>query len=116
MFGSTGSIHGGTKIRAVFGAHLMHVVHDLRMPFVFERRRIPRLRLRENIPVAIIVVAHIVVIQFRRRRPIPRRPARLPIPLGHDVHAIRILRGSSRIITLSRIVLNFGLRSSVSSR
>ena len=47
--------------------HLVYVVNNLRMPDVFQTRRSPRLRQRENVPVAIVVVAHVVVVNLRRR-------------------------------------------------
>ena len=51
-----------------------------------------RFRLRENVPVAIVVVADVVVIELRRRSAVIRRPARLAIPARDDIDAVRILR------------------------
>ena len=47
--------------------HLMDVVHDLRMPDIVQRIDCELcLDLRESIPVAVVVVAGVIVIQLRR--------------------------------------------------
>ena len=73
---------------------LVHVVDDLRMPDVVQLRDgQPRFRLREDVPVAIVIVADILVIELRRRDAFVRRAQRLAIPVAHDVHAVGIERG-----------------------
>ena len=71
----------------------MHVIDDLRVPHVVQLADGgARLRLRKDIPVAIIVVPHVALPQLRRRRTFERRAQRLAIPLGHDIDAVRIQR------------------------
>ncbi len=70
----------------------MHVVDDLRMPDILQFRREARFGLRENVPVAIVVVADVLVIELRRRRAFIRRAQRLAIPARHDIHSVGILR------------------------
>ncbi len=59
---------------------------------IFELRRVARLGLREDVPVAIVVVPNILMIKLRRRRAVVRRASRLAVPLGDDVDAVRVLR------------------------
>ena len=52
----------------------------------------PRLLLRQNVPVAIVVVPDVLLIELRRRGPLERSAQRLPVPSRHDIHPIRIER------------------------
>ena len=71
MFGSTGSMYGGMKMRAGVRALLVDVVDDLRIPRRVQRvDRVARLDLRERVPVAVVVVARVVVVE----RPAGRCP------------------------------------------
>ena len=55
-------------------ALLMDVVHDLWMPLAVQRIDDHlRLDLRERIPVAVVVVAGVIVVQRRRLAALPRR-------------------------------------------
>ncbi len=75
-------------------AHLVHVVHDLRVPPVVEvREREPGLRLREHVPVAVVVVAHVGVVQHGRRGPLEGRPELPSVPVGHEIGPVRVVRG-----------------------
>ena len=93
MFGST-RIHvrrneDPARVRAL----LVDVVDDLRIPRRVERvHRVARLGLRERVPVAVVVVADVVVVELRRRRPFRLRAERRAVPVADDVHAVRILR------------------------
>ena len=74
--------------------HLVHVVHDLRVPAVVEvAQRELRLLLREHVPVAVVVVADVGLVEQRRARALERRPQLLPVPLAHDVGPVRVVRG-----------------------
>ena len=53
----------------------------------------PRLRLRQDIPVAIIIVPDVFVIKLRRRSSLERRAQRLAVPARHDIDAVGIERG-----------------------
>ena len=76
------------------GALLVNVVNDFGMPDIVQRGDgEARLHLRENVPVAIVVVAHVVVVQLRRRSAFERRAESLAVPARHDVDAIGIERG-----------------------
>ena len=70
---------------------LVQIVMNLRMPAlehpVDEQ---PRLLLGERVPVAVQVVADVVVIEERRLRPQPRRSERRLVPLLHRVDAVGI--------------------------
>ena len=71
----------------------MHVVDDFGMPDVVQLgNREARFHLREDVPVAIIIVAHVVVVQLGRRRALERRSQSLAVPARHNVHAIGIER------------------------
>ena len=70
---------------------LVDVVHDLRVPHVVERiDHQPRLDLSKRVPVAVVVVAGVVVVQLRRIRPFSRPAEGALIPLRHDGHAVGI--------------------------
>jgi len=80
------------------GALLMDVVDDLRMPEIVQRvDGHLRLDLRERVPVAVVIVAHVFLIKLRRIRAFPLRAQRAPVPAGHDrfstEQSIRILGG-----------------------
>ena len=49
-----------------------------------------RLDLRERVPVAIVVVAGVLVVELRRIGAFVRRAQGLLIPVVDDVHAVRI--------------------------
>ncbi len=77
------------------GALLMHVVDDLRMPDIVQLRYgEPRFRLREDVPVAIVVVPDILLIQLRRRRAFVRRAQGFAIPARDDVDTVGVERGN----------------------
>ena len=71
---------------------LVDVVDDLRIPRRVQRvHRVARLELRERVPVAVVVVADVLVIELRRIAPFRRRAERGAIVVADDVDAIRIL-------------------------
>ena len=73
------------------GPHLVHVVRDLRLVVVLDLDGEPRLLLREHEPVAVVVVAGVLVIQVRIHA-VERRPLRL-VPVVDDEHlAVGVLR------------------------
>src|SRR4051812_20354693 len=85
------------------GTLLVNIVDDFRMPHVLD---LPdgctSLRLREDVPVAIVVVTGVMVIQLRRLRPFERGVESLSVPTGDDVDSIWILRGNkdqNRVLT-----------------
>ena len=74
-------------------ALLVHVVDDLWIPLRVERvHGVTRLHLREGVPVAVIVVAGVLVVQLRRLGSLGLGVERAPVPVADDVHAVRILR------------------------
>ena len=69
MLTSNGSVNGGTKMREPAGALLVHVVRDDRLVLVLHQLDVhARFLLREHEPVAVVVVADVLVIQVRDRR------------------------------------------------
>ena len=90
MFGSTGSRPRRDEHARRVLAHLVHVVNQLRMPDVLEASGGARLRQREDIPVAIVVMADVMVIDLWRRGSVIWSAARLSVPLRYYVHSIRI--------------------------
>ncbi len=74
-------------------ALLMYVVDDLRMPDVENLIDDElRLDLRERVPIAIVIVAGVLVIKLWRIGAFIRRAQSLLVPVVDDVHAIRICR------------------------
>ena len=73
--------------------HLVGVVHDLRVPPVVQ---VPdgeaRLRLREHVPVPVVVVADVGVVEHRRGRSLEGRPELPAVPLGHEVGPVGVVR------------------------
>src|SRR2546422_11772671 len=73
---------------------LFRSVHDLRMPDVVERvDRQLRFDLGEGVPIAVIVVAGVMVIQLRWRGPLGGRAECAVVPVRDDGHAVGVLRG-----------------------
>jgi len=70
----------------------VHVVDDLRAPGILQRSRQALLGLRENVPVAVVVMPDIFLIELRRRRSFIWRAQRLAIPARHDIQSIGVLR------------------------
>jgi len=72
----------------------VQIEDDLRMPDVVELGDgEARFSLREEIPVAVEVVAGVLVAEPRRRRALERRAQGLSVPAGDQVQAIGIERG-----------------------
>ena len=71
----------------------MNVVNNFRKPF-FPKQACNRLRLFqiEHEPIAIVVVAGVVVIKLRRLAAFIRRAQSLAVPIRNDIHAIGIRR------------------------
>jgi hypothetical protein len=71
-------------------SHLMHVVRDDRLVAVLNVHREPRLDLREHEPVAVVVVADVLVIEvwIDARE---RRSLRLVPMIDNQILAVRIL-------------------------
>ena len=68
-------------------------MHDLRVPHVVQRVYGElSLHLCEGVPVAIVVVAGVVVVQLRRLAALGGRSQGAVIPFGHDRHAVGIER------------------------
>ena len=75
-------------------ALLMNVVDDLRMPDVVKLRDGGAgFGLRKDVPVAIVIVADILLIELRRIGSFELRAQRRTIPAGDDIDAIRVQRG-----------------------
>ena len=75
-------------------AHLVHVVHDLRVPTLVDvAHGEPRFLLREHVPVAVVVVAGVGVVEQRRRGSLVARAELLRVPLAHQVRAVGVVRG-----------------------
>ena len=74
-------------------AHLMHVVRQRREPFLVEQMR-EELRLLqvEHEPVAVGVVARVLVIEADLAVPFPGLPLGAVVPVGHDVDAVGVGR------------------------
>ena len=74
-------------------AHLVHVVHDFREPFLVQHAcDEPRLDLRQHEPVAVVVVAHVLVVQPRQRTAFVARAFVTPVPAHDRVEAVGIHR------------------------
>ena len=72
---------------------LMDVVDDFGEPLApKERRDNLRLDLRQHEPVAVVVVAGVVMIEHRRAAAFVLRAERLAIPVGDDVYAVGVDR------------------------
>ncbi len=92
-FGSMGSSQGGMKMRDAALALLVNVVNNLRVPDVlYSGDRIASLGLGEDIPIAIVIVAYIVLPQLGRLAAFIRCVQGFAIPASDDVHAVRIQR------------------------
>ena len=80
------------KTRLV-GALLVDVVHDLRMPEIVERvHRHLRLDLRERIPIAVVVVARVVMVEHGHVRSFRRSAEGAAIPVADNVDAVGVER------------------------
>jgi len=73
-------------------SHLVHVVRDDRLVLVLDADREPRLDLREHEPVAVVVVADVLVVQVGVGA-VERRPLRLVPVIDDEVLAVGVLRG-----------------------
>ncbi len=91
--GVHGVLHGRAPDAARKRARLVVVVDHLRVPHLVELsgHRL-RLDLREHRPVAVVVVADVVVIQLRRRRRLEGRAEVLRVPRPDDVEPVGIHR------------------------
>ncbi len=75
------------------GLILVEIIDHLRMPDVVQPGNNQlRLLLRQHVPVAVVVMAGVLVVQLRRERALPGRAQRALIPVGDDVHAIGVQR------------------------
>ena len=88
----------------------MNVVQNLRAPDVvdFVHREL-RLDLRERVPVAVVVVADVMVIKLGRRGAFGGRAERLSYQSATMSVPSGLSEGTSRMITLSRISLTSGV-------
>ena len=87
----------------------MNVVDDLRMPDVENLVDDQlRLNLRERVPVAIVIVAGVLVIELRRVSAFVRRAQSFLIPVVDDIHAIRIGRRHEQDDGVLENLLNLG--------
>ena len=76
------------------GALLVHVVDDLRVPDVVELGDgEPRLGLGEEVPIAIVVVAGVLLVKLGRRSALEARAQRFAVPARDDLQPIRVERG-----------------------
>src|SRR2546430_12021820 len=66
-----------------------------------------RLNLSEGIPVAVVIVAHILVIELRRTCSFVWRSQRLVIPVLNDVYTIGIERRDKQNYGVVQNALNF---------
>ncbi len=74
-------------------AHLVHVVYDLREPFLVQHAcDETRLDLRQHEPVAVVVVAHVLMVQPRQRAALVARALVPPVPAHDRVEAVGIHR------------------------
>ena len=94
MFGS-GRIHERRHEQPRAGiSHLMHVVENLWMPFLVHAvDRVARLDLGEHVPIAVVIVAGVMVVELRHRRALERRLGDLFVPVDDDIEAVGIERG-----------------------
>ena len=84
-------MYGGRNSREPNIALLMNIVDDLRMPDVVNLIDGDlRLDLGEGIPIAVVIVAHILVIKLRRIGAFIRSAERFVVPVLDDIHAIGI--------------------------
>ena len=89
---------------------LVYVVDYLRVPDVVNLINGQlRLDLREGVPVAVVVVADVLVIKLRRRRALVGRAQGLVVPVLHDVHAVRVQRGHEQDDRVAQDFLNLRL-------
>src|SRR5260370_33709337 len=90
-------------------ALLMYVMDDLRMPGI-ENLIDDKLRLdlRERVPVAIVVVAGVLVIKLRRISAFVWSTQRFLIPVVDDVHAVGIRRRRQQNDRVAQNLLNLG--------
>ena len=83
----------------------MYVVDDLWMPDVVNLvDRDLRLNLREGVPVAVVIVARVLVIELRRIGAFERRAECFVVPVLDDVNAVRVERRDQQN---DRVVENF---------
>ncbi len=86
----------------------MYVVDDLRMPDVENLIDDElRLDLGERVPVAIVIVARVLVIELGRIGSFVRRAQSLLIPVVDDVDAVRIRRRHQQNDRVLQNLLNF---------
>ena len=86
-------------------ALLVNVVHDLRMPDVVNLVYGDlRLDLREGIPVAVVIVAHVLLIKLRRIGAFIRRAECFVVPVFDNVNTVRIQGGNQQD---DRVMENF---------
>ena len=88
----------------------MNVVDDLRMPDVENLVDDQlRLNLRERVPVAIVVVAGVLVIKLRRIGAFVRRAQSFLIPVVDDIDPVRIRRRHEQNNCIAQNFLNLGI-------
>ena len=72
-------------------AGLVVVVHDLRVPFHEQLlRHVARFGQRIHVGVTVVVVARILLVQARNVRVAAQLVGFLHVPVGHELHAVRI--------------------------
>ena len=97
------------------GALLVHVVDNLRMPDVVKLRDGgARFRLREDVPVAIVIVSHIFVIELRRAGAFACVPSVLRYQRVTISTPSGLSEGTSSRIVLCRMASKCGLSSVIS--
>jgi hypothetical protein len=88
----------------------VYVVDDLRAPGVVNLvHGQSRLGLREGVPVAVVVVADVVVVKLGRVRPLEGRAERAVVPALDDVHAVGVERGDEQDDGVAEYLLHLGL-------
>ena len=76
-------------------SHLVHVVDDLGPPTVVKvAHREQGLRLREHVPVAVVVVAGVLLVEGRGRGRREGAPRVAALPGGHEVGPVRVVGGN----------------------
>ena len=74
-------------------ALLVHIVENLREPLSIQQvRHRARLFLRHHVPVAVVVVTHVLVVDPRQRPAFPLAPEPLPVPVGDHLLAVGVHR------------------------